>query len=130
MCKSCRSRKTLQNEYFLAKIGFDTADIEPSKICRYLPTTPPTVIYTALLALAADDVVGEGALALAPNGDRHGFDFKEVALENMPKKFETPDTFQPLRPRLKAVAFSNVRFMILTRDTSQLPRLRSNCEAM
>ena len=48
VCKSCRSRKTLQNEYFLAKIGLDTADIEPSKICRYLPTTPPTVIYTAL----------------------------------------------------------------------------------
>ena len=31
-CKgSCRSRKMLQNEYLLAKIGFDTAENEPAK---------------------------------------------------------------------------------------------------
>ena len=28
-CKSCRSRQELSNEYFLAKIGFDTAENEP-----------------------------------------------------------------------------------------------------
>ena len=31
-CKSCRSRKTLKNEYLLAKIGVDTAENEPSKV--------------------------------------------------------------------------------------------------
>ena len=33
-CKSCRSRKTLQNEYLVAKIGVDTAENEPSKVSR------------------------------------------------------------------------------------------------
>ena len=31
MCASCRSRKMLQNEYFVAKIGVDTAENGPSK---------------------------------------------------------------------------------------------------
>ena len=30
---SCRSRKILQNEYLVAKIGFDDADNEPLKVC-------------------------------------------------------------------------------------------------
>ena len=30
--KSCRSRKTLQNEYLVAKFCFDTAENEPSKV--------------------------------------------------------------------------------------------------
>ena len=30
--KSCRSRQELSNEYLLAKIGFDTAENEPSKV--------------------------------------------------------------------------------------------------
>ena len=30
--QSCRSRKKLQNEYLLAKIGVDTAANEPSKL--------------------------------------------------------------------------------------------------
>ena len=30
--KSCRSKKMLQNLYLIAKIGFDTAESEPSKI--------------------------------------------------------------------------------------------------
>ena len=29
MCKSCRARQELSNEYLLAKIGFDTAENEP-----------------------------------------------------------------------------------------------------
>ena len=29
----CRSRRELSNEYLLAKIGFDTAENEPSKVC-------------------------------------------------------------------------------------------------
>ena len=39
-CKSCRSRQELSNEYsysneyLLAKFGFDTAENEPSKVCR------------------------------------------------------------------------------------------------
>ena len=28
-CKSCRSRQELSNEYFLAKVGVDTAENEP-----------------------------------------------------------------------------------------------------
>ena len=31
--KSCRARKMLQDGYFLAEIGFDTAANEPSKVC-------------------------------------------------------------------------------------------------
>ena len=30
--ESCRSRKMLQNEYLVVKIGFDTAENEPSKV--------------------------------------------------------------------------------------------------
>ena len=34
--KSCRSRQGLSNDYFLAKIRFDTAEIEPLKVCQQL----------------------------------------------------------------------------------------------
>jgi hypothetical protein len=47
-CKSCRSRQELSNEYFLAKIGFDTADKitspiipRPEKVNFHIHTTPP-----------------------------------------------------------------------------------------
>ena len=30
---SCRSRRELSNEYLLAKIGFDTEENEPCKVC-------------------------------------------------------------------------------------------------
>jgi hypothetical protein len=33
-CKSCRSRKMLQNEYLVAIIGVDTAENEPS-VCSF-----------------------------------------------------------------------------------------------
>ena len=32
VCKSCRSRKMLKNEYLVAKIGFDTEENERSKV--------------------------------------------------------------------------------------------------
>ena len=32
----CRSRRELSNAYFLAKIGFDTAENEPCQVCRPL----------------------------------------------------------------------------------------------
>ena len=32
VCRSCRSRKMLQNEYLVAKIGFDTAENRPFKV--------------------------------------------------------------------------------------------------
>ena len=35
-CKSCRSRQELSNEYLLAKIGVDTAENEPLKVCQQL----------------------------------------------------------------------------------------------
>ena len=31
----CRSRRELSNAYLLAKFGFDTAEHEPSKVCRW-----------------------------------------------------------------------------------------------
>ena len=36
VCKSCRSRQELSNEYLHAKIGFNTAENEPLKICQAL----------------------------------------------------------------------------------------------
>ena len=30
----CRSRRELSNAYLLARFGFDTAENEPSKVCR------------------------------------------------------------------------------------------------
>ena len=41
MPKACRSRQILKNHYLLAKIGFDTAENEPLKVCWHLPTTHP-----------------------------------------------------------------------------------------
>ena len=43
VCTSCRSREMLKNTatHFVAKIGVDTAENEPSKVCRYIHT-PPT----------------------------------------------------------------------------------------
>ena len=34
VCKSCRSRQELSNDYLLAKIRFDTAENEPLKVCQ------------------------------------------------------------------------------------------------
>ena len=36
VCKTCRSRKMLSNEYLLAKIGADTEENEPSKVWPFL----------------------------------------------------------------------------------------------
>ena len=36
VCKSCRSRQELSNERSLAKIGFDTAENGPLKVCQQL----------------------------------------------------------------------------------------------
>ena len=38
-CKSERSRKELSNEQLLAKIGCDTAENEPSKVCQELDSS-------------------------------------------------------------------------------------------
>ena len=34
-CKSCRSRQELSNEYLLAKLGVDTEENEPCKVCSF-----------------------------------------------------------------------------------------------
>ena len=39
LCKSCRSRQELSNEYLPAKFGFDTAENEPLKVCQKLAKT-------------------------------------------------------------------------------------------
>ena len=36
VCKSCRSRQELSNEYVLAQLGFDTAESGPLKVCKQL----------------------------------------------------------------------------------------------
>ena len=44
ICKSCRSRHELSNEYLLAKIGVDTAENEPLKVWRkiqFIIHSPP-----------------------------------------------------------------------------------------
>ena len=33
-CKSCRSRQELSHEYLLAKLGVDTAENGPLKVCQ------------------------------------------------------------------------------------------------
>ena len=38
----CRSRRELSNAYLLAKFGFDTAENEPSKVCRPPPRAATT----------------------------------------------------------------------------------------
>ena len=37
-CAFCRSRRELSNAYLVAKFGFDTAENEPSKVCRIAPS--------------------------------------------------------------------------------------------
>ena len=39
MCKSCRYRQELSREYLLAKIGVDTAENEPLKVCQKILIT-------------------------------------------------------------------------------------------
>ena len=44
VCKSCRSRQELSNEYSLAKIGVDTAENEPLKVWKkiqFIIHSPP-----------------------------------------------------------------------------------------
>ena len=36
VCKSCRSREELSNEYLLAKFGVDRAENGPLKVCYFL----------------------------------------------------------------------------------------------
>jgi len=36
VCKSCRARQELSHEYLLEKIGVDTAENEPLKVCQKL----------------------------------------------------------------------------------------------
>ena len=47
MCKSCRSRKMLQNDYLVAKIGVDTAENEPRKESCGRGDVPPAAADSA-----------------------------------------------------------------------------------
>ena len=42
MSALCRSRRELSNAYLLAKFGFDTAENEPSKVCRPEASSRPS----------------------------------------------------------------------------------------
>ena len=46
VCKSCRSRQELSNEYLLAKIGVDTAENEPLKVGRPPPIRTRKFLHT------------------------------------------------------------------------------------
>ena len=72
MCSSCRSRKTLKNEYLVAKFGFDTEKNEPRQVLQFLAGKLEfnTVVddrirqlrFPEELALAATDArLGRGA---------------------------------------------------------------------
>ena len=47
----CRSRRELSNAYFLAKVGFDTADNEPCKVCPLSAYRPPRSFCTLVTEL-------------------------------------------------------------------------------
>ena len=44
----CRSRRALSNAYLLAKFGLDTAENEPSKVCRTGRRCMPEQLYSIL----------------------------------------------------------------------------------
>ena len=56
----CRSRRELSNAYFLAKVGFDTAENEPSKVGPIEPN--PTINISAGGAKRGDDPRARAAL--------------------------------------------------------------------
>ena len=45
----CRSRRELSNEYLVAKIGFDTAEKEPSKVCPLSVYRSPRFIFDVII---------------------------------------------------------------------------------
>ena len=55
----CRSRRELSNAYLLAKFGFDTAENEPSKVCR-IPRVDRRVTREGGRARALDRVGAGG----------------------------------------------------------------------
>ena len=70
----CRSRGELSNAYFLAKVGFDTAENEPCKVCpiddaagRTVPTEvlPPLASRWPTREAAAQPRLMYGELAVA-----------------------------------------------------------------
>ena len=55
----CRSRRELSNEYFLAKIGFDTAENEPDLIFLiFLPPRDSIFPYVSHPELAEENTIG------------------------------------------------------------------------
>ena len=46
VCKSCRSRQELSNEYLLAKIGVDTAENEPLQVQLIFKQLLSDLIFT------------------------------------------------------------------------------------
>ena len=70
----------LNDEYLVGKIGLDTEENEPSKVCRYQPTTPPTVIYTALITMAITTFVERFDTVKFGNFQRKSANFRRLAL--------------------------------------------------
>ena len=65
----CRSRRELSNAYFLAKFGFDTAENEPSKVCRIPGLRGGARAAPAELATAALESLSGARLSLAARSD-------------------------------------------------------------
>ena len=64
VCKSCRSRKTLQNEYLVAKIGVDTAENGPKSAVLRAEPGDFRAAAEEVQALAEDLAVTGGLLVL------------------------------------------------------------------
>ena len=67
----CRSRRELSNAYFVAKFGFDTAENEPSKVCR-IPMIPAARISALSRAGRATSLAFVGFGVGAGTGGRVG----------------------------------------------------------
>ena len=61
----CRSRRELSNEYLLAKIGVDTAENEPCKVCPLSVYRSPRYFKTESKALSTADPEPAPMLRLA-----------------------------------------------------------------
>ena len=86
----CRSRRKLSNAYLLAKFGFDTAENEPSKVCRSPPRVRPRTSPARPLAPSGPES------ALGGQTFRGGVrlpELREMHLPHNSRNFQTTKVF-------------------------------------
>ena len=93
VCESCRSWKMLKNDYLLAKIGFDTAENEPSKVWLLLLLLMPYCLQWRENERKLNTTEGNGMKPL-PRRERHTFEKEKKYLfflfyPNVPKIIST-----------------------------------------